>query len=111
MHLPGAKHRNAGAIEKCSPSTAQPEESVVPKRIIISNSVTASSVPQRKSSMSGEVLVVVSKMKQYIREMSEMNTSEDVNQIISEMIRGECDKAIANARAEGRKTVMARDFK
>lgn len=111
VHLPGAKHRNAGAVEKCSPSTAQTEEVVAPKRIIISNSVTMSSVPQGKSSMSREVLVVVSKMKQYIREMSEMNTSEDVNQIISEMIRIECDKAIVNARADGRKTVMARDFK
>jgi histone H3/H4 len=40
-----------------------------------------------------------------------MNTSEDVNQILSEMIRQECEKAIQQARAEGRKTVMARDFK
>ncbi|MBY0555038.1 hypothetical protein K2P97_10955 [bacterium] len=61
--------------------------------------------------MSNEVLVVVSKMKQYIRDISEMNTSEDVNQIISEIIRTECEKAITKAKADGRKTVMARDFK
>ena len=109
--MPGAKHRSAGAVEKCSPSAVQSAEAQIPKRIIISNSANASLASQQKSSMSSEVLVVVSKMKQYIRERSEMNTSEDVNQIISEIIRAECDKAIVNARADGRKTVMARDFK
>lgn len=113
VHLPGAKHRNAGAIEKRSPSTAQQEEPAVPKRIIISSGISsaATSTAQKKSPMSNEVLVVVSKMKQYIRDVSEMNTSEDVNQMISQMIRSECDKAILNAGADGRKTVMARDFK
>ncbi|MBC7421215.1 MAG: hypothetical protein H7328_10850 [Bdellovibrio sp.] len=61
--------------------------------------------------MSNEVLVVVSKMKQYIKDLSEMNTSEDVNQMLSDKIRLECEKAIEKARADGRKTVMARDFK
>ena len=111
VHLPGAKHRDAGAIEKRSPSSLQQEVASVPKRILISNSISGSTQTNLKSSMSNETLVVVSKMKQYIREVSEMNTSEDVNQIISEMIRIECDKAIVNARADARKTVMARDFK
>lgn len=107
VHLPGAKHRDAGAVEKKSPMSASE-----PRRIIISNKPnSASSSAAQKSTMSHEVLVVVSKMKQYIRDLSEMNTSEDVNQIISDMIRTECEKAISNARADGRKTVMARDFK
>lgn len=110
VHLPGAKHRDAGAIEKLSPAAASQEVSA-PKRIIVSGGVSASVTTQKKSSMSNEILVVVSKMKQYIREISEMSTSEDVNQTLSEMIRSECDRAIANARAAGRKTVMARDFK
>ncbi len=110
VHLPGAKHRDAGAIEKRSPSANQTEASG-PKRFIIANSNISASSSPKKSTMSNEVLVVVSKMKQYIREVSEMNTSEDVNHIVSEMIRAECDKAISNARADGRKTVMARDFR
>ncbi|MBC7466911.1 MAG: hypothetical protein H7256_13060 [Bdellovibrio sp.] len=61
--------------------------------------------------MAHEVLVVVSKMKQHIRDLSEMNVSEDVNQILSDIIRKECERAIEKARADGRKTVMARDFK
>ena len=49
-------------------------------------------------------------MKQYIRETSEFNTSEDVNQVLSNMIRIACDRAIEKAKSQGRKTVMAKDF-
>ncbi len=110
VHLPGANHRNAGAIEKTSPRTPPLEDASAPKRIIISTPAPMG-LKQKESQMSNEILVVVSKMKQYIRDKSEMNTSEDVNQIISDLIRAECDRAIAKARADGRKTVMARDFK
>ena len=117
VHLPGAKHRDAGAVEKRSPSTASlmEVESAAPRRIIVNPSSaslqqTSPTLKAGSNSMSHEVLVVVSKMKQYIREASEMNTSEDVNQMLSEMIRKECDRAIQRAKAAGRKTVMARDF-
>lgn len=112
VHLPGAKHRDAGAIEKKSPMAGGADNA--PKRIIISNPPGAAGAKvsvMQKSSMSNEVLVVVSKMKQYIRDLSEMNTAEEVNQILSDKIRSECEKAIENARMDGRKTVMARDFK
>ncbi len=111
--MPGAKHRDAGAIEKLSPASAHTHvEAAGPKRIIVSGNSPSVAVGGKKSSMmSNEVLVVVSKMKQYIRDISEFNTAEDVNQLLSEIIRAECDKAIAKARADGRKTVMARDFK
>lgn len=111
VHLPGAKHRSAGAVEKTAPMTANPD---APKRIIVQSaqsSAPATNQPQKKSSMENEVLVVVSKMKQYIKDVSDMNTSEDVNQVISHMVRIQLDRAIENARREGRKTVMARDFK
>lgn len=108
-HLPGARHRDAGAIEKKAPMTAAAE---APRRIIVNSpSAPASSgAPAMKSPMENEVLVVVSKMKQYIKDVSDMNTAEDVNRIISQMIRVHLDRAIENARSDGRKTVMARDF-
>lgn len=120
VHLPGARHRDAGAIEKKAPSNASATTSVeaVPQRRIIVNSNSSGggvslSQPSglKKSTMSEEVLVVVSKMKQYIRDISEMNTSDEVSQKLSELIRSECDQAVENARADGRKTVMARDFR
>jgi histone H3/H4 len=57
-----------------------------------------------------EVLVVISKLKAYIREKSSMNTSGGVAPIVSDVVRKLCDDAIARARADGRKTVMDRDF-
>jgi histone H3/H4 len=60
--------------------------------------------------MSEQVLVVVSKVKDYIREQSEMNTAGTVAPKISEIVRKLCDAAIANARKDGRKTVMEKDF-
>ena len=57
-----------------------------------------------------EVLVVVSKLKNYIRDASGMNTSGNVAAVLSDLVRSLCDKAIANAKNDGRKTVMDRDF-
>ncbi|MEQ1723177.1 MAG: hypothetical protein ABL930_08360, partial [Pseudobdellovibrio sp.] len=79
VHLPGAKHRDAGAVEKRSPSVAASESpESAPRRIIVTSSASAvtqtTSSAAKKSSMSNEVLVVVSKMKQYIKDISEMNT-------------------------------------
>ena len=58
----------------------------------------------------GEVLVVASKVKNYIRAKSSMNTSAAVMDALSNKIRMMCDQAIETAKRDGRKTVMDRDF-
>ena len=57
-----------------------------------------------------EVLVVVSKLKNYIREKSGMNTSSSVATAITAKVKMLCDQAMENAKNDGRKTVMDRDF-
>jgi histone H3/H4 len=57
-----------------------------------------------------EVLVVASKLKGYIRSKADMNTSAAVTDVLSDKIREMCDQAIENAKRDGRKTVMDRDF-
>jgi hypothetical protein len=57
-----------------------------------------------------DVLVVVSKLKNYIRARSGLNTSGNVASVLSEIVRRECDQAIEKAKSDGRKTVMDRDF-
>jgi histone H3/H4 len=52
----------------------------------------------------------VSKLKQYIRSTSGMNTAGSVAPALSDVIRNLCDQAIERARKDGRKTVMDRDF-
>jgi len=57
-----------------------------------------------------ETLVVVSKVKQFIKENGGMNTADSAKNALSEIVEKECRKAIEKARAAGRKTVMDRDF-
>ncbi len=57
-----------------------------------------------------DILVVVSKLKSYIRARSGMKTSDGVLPRLSAMLRDVCDEAIERAHADGRKTVMDRDF-
>jgi histone H3/H4 len=57
-----------------------------------------------------DILVVASKVKTHIKNKSQMNTSASVMQALSKIVEDACDKAIENARRDGRKTVMDRDF-
>ena len=57
-----------------------------------------------------DVLVVTSKVKNYIKSASGLNTSGAVANELSERVKHLCDKAVENAKADGRKTVMDRDI-
>ena len=63
-----------------------------------------------QATSSGETLIVASKLKNYIREKSGMNTSAAVIDVLSNKIRQLADQAIEAAKRDGRKTVMDRDF-
>jgi histone H3/H4 len=56
------------------------------------------------------VLVVVSKLKAYVRERSGMSTSDAVMELLSDRLRALCNEAIRSAQRDGRRTVMERDF-
>lgn len=120
-HLPIYRHKEAWAVEKIAPSQAEweaSEKDAIPstaptsapaQRKIISPS-TLHSKTSSQAEIEKEVLVVVSKLKGYIAQKSEMSTSADVIEKLSDHLRAVCDKAISNAQSSGRKTVMARDF-
>lgn len=57
-----------------------------------------------------DVLVVTSKVKKFIKEKGEMNTSAETIAMLSKAIEQLCAKGIEAAKADGRKTVMARDI-
>ena len=57
-----------------------------------------------------ETLVVVSKVKAFIKKNSELSTSASVMNALTKMVETACLKAIENAKNDGRKTVMDRDF-
>lgn len=57
-----------------------------------------------------DILVVVSKLKAYIKDKADMNTSGAVAEALSEIVKKHTDSAIEAAKKSGRKTVMDRDF-
>jgi hypothetical protein len=137
-HVPTFRHRDAWAIEEKAPTREEhlkelARESAGASGMSGGSTVSSSTLPTssgasaspRKvtvpmassSSTSGtavsedDILIVVSKLKAYIKAKADMNTSGDVMEVLSDRLRRLCDDAIATARSDGRKTVMARDFK
>lgn len=110
QHIPMARHKSAGAVEETSPKTAEPEKISKPtRRIIKGNKLTPPS--NKQISKGGDVLVIASRFKEFIKEQSEFNTSASVMNSISDHLRHIAMQAIDNARAEGRRTVMEQDLK
>lgn len=125
IHLPIANHREAWAIEKTAPNTRESVESAAPsagsgsrggkstpaserapqRRVVRPDPPASSSNPAQQ-----EVLIVASRLKDYVRERSGMNTSDRVLEPLSKVVRRVCDEAIANARRDGRKTILDRDI-
>ena len=57
-----------------------------------------------------EVLVVTSKVKKYIREKANMNTSQEAVEQLSKAVERLIMRGIESAQADKRKTVMGRDI-
>ncbi len=56
-----------------------------------------------------EMLIVVSKMKKYIKDRSGMNCGDAVAEMLSDHVRAICDESIRAAGRDERKTVLDRD--
>jgi histone H3/H4 len=84
---------------------ALPQAPEAPRRVIIASKQTISS-----SQESQEVLIVASKLKQYIKDKYDMNTAASVMDTLSKNVRRLTDRAAEKAKSEGRKTIMDRDF-
>ena len=107
-HVPVERHRpdSAGAIERTAPKDLSAADPV--RRIV--GSAPASTAASSAKLGEDEVLVVVTKVRKYISEKSGMNTSAGVYEELTERVKRLCDRAIEEARNQGRKTVMDRDF-
>ena len=60
--------------------------------------------------MSADTYVVTSKVKKLIKEEGGCNTSSETISVLSDAVKRLCKKGIDSAKADGRKTVMARDI-
>jgi len=114
-HVPEARHRDAWAEQQKAPSRAQyaasqVEQAPAARSRVVSPSPVINSSVSAEAEGEDDVLVVVSKLKRYIRIRSEMNTSDTVVGPLSNYLRQLCNEAIRNAARDGRKTVFDRDF-
>jgi hypothetical protein len=111
VHLPDANHREAWAVERRAPATLDPDAastaSASGQRRIVR---PAGSAPAAAPAAPAEVLIVASRLKDYVRAKSGYNTSDRVLEPLSEIVRRVCDQAIENARRDGRMTVLDRDI-
>lgn len=126
-HVADARHRDAWAVEKRAPSKEQwakeqaespapapapPPASAAPvqRRVVVGESpAPASSGGPQLADAEREVLIVVSKMKKYIKDRSGFNCSDAVADMLSDHVRAVCDDAIRAAARDERKTVLDRD--
>lgn len=118
-HVPMMRHREAWAEQLNAPTRMQwqRKQQAEQEQIVVAAPATPE-VPRRHimagddngDSLSEDVLVVVSKLKKYIKQRSNMSTSDNVTGVLSDHLRHLCAQAIANAAEDGRKTVMDRDF-
>jgi hypothetical protein len=122
-HLPVMRHRESWSEERRSPSRVEWEREQAEEEAKSSATGGASHAgparePQRRivatpapeKNLDNEILIVVSKLKAYVRARADMNTSDNVADLLSDRLRTLCDEAIRRAKKEGRKTLMDRDF-
>ena len=101
IHLPTERHREAWAVEERAPSVPDPPEGAPRKR--------KPGAIAGGASGAGDILIVASRLKAYIRRDAGYNTSDTVLPVLSDAIRKICDEAIKNARLAERETVLDRD--
>jgi len=103
-HVPVVRHRDAWAEQEKAPTREaflqQQAEEPPP----------APATRQHSEDLPRDVLVVVSKLKAYVKARSGFNTSDSVTDVLSDHLRELCVQAIRVAATDGRKTVMDRDF-
>jgi hypothetical protein len=133
-HVPTVRHREAWAEQRRAPTRQQYEQELAeeaqeaarpaplalepaqggaPRRIVATSGGRAepnAAVELEREGLPRDILIVVSKLKAYVRARSGMNTSDGAMEVLSDHVRELCDAAIQRAASEGRKTVLPRDF-
>jgi hypothetical protein len=123
-HLPEARHRDAWAESARSPSRAEWQAALAAEKTAEASSsgaprgaepsrgatIVRTAAGSAEPEVELEVLVVVSKLKKYIRDWSGMSTSDNAMAVLSDHLRELSREAIRQAGLDGRRTVLDRDF-
>lgn len=74
------------------------------------NTATEIETTASSATSDAETLVVVSKVKKYVRAQSGLNTGQCAIDALTRKVMEEISRGIENARKAGRKTLMGRDI-
>jgi hypothetical protein len=129
-HVADARHRDAWAVEArapskdawqrelaASPPEPTPAKPVTPAQPAVRRVVGEAPAPAPASAtnvalndiVDREILIVVSKMKKYIKDRSGMNCGDAVAELLSDHVLAICDESIRAAARDERRTVLERD--
>jgi hypothetical protein len=124
-HVAMLRHRDSWAVEAKAPSKAVweaelaanppdeisiPDKPAAPRRIVGDPGPAAASAASPSGApVERDMLIVVSKLKKYIKDRSGMNCGDSVAELLSDHVRAICDEAIRSAGQDERKTVLDRD--
>ena len=104
-------HRRA---DETRPNLIPPPPAATERRVVVATAAPAPAASSGDLALSDavdkDVLVVVSKVKKYIKDRSGMNTSDQIFDLLSDHLRAICDEAIRCAARNDRKTVLERDM-
>ncbi len=115
VHLPGANHRESWAEEQQAPKTAEAQQA--PAREVAKTATGTKRIVREvpaatpDTDVPKEILIVASRLKDYIRAKSGFKTSDRILAPLSDIVRRACDDAIRNAERAERMTVLDRDVK
>ncbi|MCP5040099.1 MAG: hypothetical protein GY944_03650 [bacterium] len=128
-HLGIVRHRESWAVDAKAPTRREYERSQQqtpkaaskpkadksvprePRRVIAQARAPVRKAEAASEALPEEILIVVSKLKNYVKAKSGISCSDRVAGPLSDAVRALCDDAIENALADERKTLLERDFK
>ena len=98
--------------DETRPNVAPPPPPAVSteRRVVVATPAPSSGDLALSDAIDKDVLVVVSKVKKYIKDRSGFNTSDQIFDLLSDHLRAICDEAIRCAGRHDRKTVLERDM-
>jgi hypothetical protein len=118
VHLPEAHHRESWALERIAPKTpaegagasaAKPAAPRAPAEPTGERRFVRPAAASSRPAAPREILIIASRLKDYVRARSGFHTSESVLDSLSDAVRHLCDEAILKAEREGRRTILDRD--
>jgi hypothetical protein len=100
----------AGApVAASTPVASAVPRAAEPARPVATSAPGPASPVQLSNVVDRDILIVISKLKKYIKDRSGMNCSDAVAEVLSDHVRALCDESIRAAGRDERKTVLDRD--